>query len=117
MPTQAEHHLINSFSETNSWTDALPVCRQSAVGSSINQIYREDGNRQVCFRLLIFRPRFGMVKGNLDPDCLVVAGTMEFQKTYDFIYFSDSVPILLTDIHRDRISHYPFVLKCLMTWF
>ncbi|EEB16711.1 hypothetical protein Phum_PHUM433330 [Pediculus humanus corporis] len=47
MPTRAELPLQDiAFSESNSWTDALPVCRESAVGSSINQIYREDGNRQ-----------------------------------------------------------------------
>ncbi|KAK6632875.1 hypothetical protein RUM43_012614 [Polyplax serrata] len=47
MPTRAELPLHDiTYSEANSWTDALPVCRESAVGSSINQIYREDGNRQ-----------------------------------------------------------------------
>lgn len=49
MPTISElpipSHL--TFSDSDSWTDDLPVCRQSGVGSSINQIYREDGNRQV----------------------------------------------------------------------
>ncbi|OXU29520.1 hypothetical protein TSAR_003832 [Trichomalopsis sarcophagae] len=29
-----------------SWTDDLPVCKQSGVGLSTNQIYREDGYRQ-----------------------------------------------------------------------
>ncbi|CAL1673770.1 unnamed protein product [Lasius platythorax] len=28
------------------WTDDLPVCKQSGVGFSTNQIYREDGYRQ-----------------------------------------------------------------------
>lgn len=47
MPTRAELPLPSiSYSGSNSWTDALPICRQSGVGSSINQIYREDGNRQ-----------------------------------------------------------------------
>ncbi|CAG5076916.1 Similar to Tab1: TGF-beta-activated kinase 1 and MAP3K7-binding protein 1 (Mus musculus) [Cotesia congregata] len=32
-------------SEDN-WTDALPVCKESGVGFSTNQIYREDGYRQ-----------------------------------------------------------------------
>ncbi|CAG0905156.1 unnamed protein product [Darwinula stevensoni] len=30
----------------NSWTDDLPICRQSGVGFSTNQVYREDGRRQ-----------------------------------------------------------------------
>lgn len=46
MPTRAELPNV-TYSGSNSWTDALPICRQSGVGSSINQIYREDGNRQV----------------------------------------------------------------------
>ncbi|KAK6622279.1 hypothetical protein RUM44_002086 [Polyplax serrata] len=51
MPTRAELPLHDiTYSEANSWTDALPVCRESAVGSSINQIYREDGNRQAKVR-------------------------------------------------------------------
>lgn len=54
MPTRAELPLQDvTFSESNSWTDALPVCRESAVGSSINQIYREDGNRQVSFQFYV----------------------------------------------------------------
>ncbi|GLH04118.1 Probable protein phosphatase CG10417 [Gryllus bimaculatus] len=48
MPTRAElprsNHL--SYQEGHSWTDDLPVCRQSGVGFSTNQIYREDGYRQ-----------------------------------------------------------------------
>lgn len=36
----------HKFQTTDSWTDALPVCKQSAVGSSTNQIYREDGSRE-----------------------------------------------------------------------
>lgn len=28
------------------WIDDLPVCKQSGIGFSMNQIYREDGNRQ-----------------------------------------------------------------------
>ncbi|XP_022918161.2 TGF-beta-activated kinase 1 and MAP3K7-binding protein 1-like [Onthophagus taurus] len=34
------------FQTSKSWTDDLPVCKQSGVGSATNQIYREDGNRQ-----------------------------------------------------------------------
>lgn len=30
----------------HSWTDDLPVCKESGVGFSTNQIYREDGYRQ-----------------------------------------------------------------------
>ncbi|XP_018336381.1 TGF-beta-activated kinase 1 and MAP3K7-binding protein 1-like [Agrilus planipennis] len=38
---------IQSFYQTDkSWTDDLPVCKQSGVGFSTNQIYREDGHRQ-----------------------------------------------------------------------
>ncbi|XP_011505177.1 PREDICTED: TGF-beta-activated kinase 1 and MAP3K7-binding protein 1-like isoform X2 [Ceratosolen solmsi marchali] len=37
----------NFFQDTQqSWTDDLPVCKQSGVGFSTNQIYREDGYRQ-----------------------------------------------------------------------
>ncbi|CAH1795407.1 unnamed protein product [Owenia fusiformis] len=38
---------INSQSSTYalSWTDDLPVCHESGVGFSTNQIYREDGHR------------------------------------------------------------------------
>ncbi|KAJ9592964.1 hypothetical protein L9F63_015334, partial [Diploptera punctata] len=35
-----------SRTKTYSWTDDLPVCRESGVGFSTNQIYREDGYRQ-----------------------------------------------------------------------
>ncbi|XP_054257236.1 TGF-beta-activated kinase 1 and MAP3K7-binding protein 1-like [Macrosteles quadrilineatus] len=42
MPTRAEVPTQDS----NSWTDALPVCRLSGIGYSTNQIYREDGYRQ-----------------------------------------------------------------------
>ncbi|XP_071441161.1 TGF-beta-activated kinase 1 and MAP3K7-binding protein 1-like [Hetaerina americana] len=35
-----------TYQEPKSWTDDLPVCKQSGVGSSTNQIYREDGYRQ-----------------------------------------------------------------------
>lgn len=34
------------FQTNDSWTDALPVCKLSGVGSSSNQIYREDGSRE-----------------------------------------------------------------------
>ncbi|XP_046384331.1 TGF-beta-activated kinase 1 and MAP3K7-binding protein 1-like [Ischnura elegans] len=48
MPIRAEiprsSHM--TYQEPKSWTDDLPVCKQSGVGSSTNQIYREDGYRQ-----------------------------------------------------------------------
>lgn len=34
------------YQTSKSWTDDLPVCKQSGVGSCTNQIYREDGYRQ-----------------------------------------------------------------------
>uniref|UniRef100_A0A1B6FLQ9 TGF-beta-activated kinase 1 and MAP3K7-binding protein 1 n=1 Tax=Cuerna arida TaxID=1464854 RepID=A0A1B6FLQ9_9HEMI len=43
MPTRAE--LPRTCQDSNSWTDALPVCRLSGIGYSTNQIYREDGHR------------------------------------------------------------------------
>ncbi|XP_067007511.2 TGF-beta-activated kinase 1 and MAP3K7-binding protein 1 [Anabrus simplex] len=48
MPTRAELPRSNplSYQEAHNWTDDLPVCRQSGVGFSTNQIYREDGYRQ-----------------------------------------------------------------------
>lgn len=49
MPTRAElprtdHHF--AYEEQHSWTDDLPVCKQSGVGYSTNQIYRQDGHRR-----------------------------------------------------------------------
>lgn len=35
-----------SYQTDKSWTDDLPVCKQSGVGFSTNQIYREDDHRQ-----------------------------------------------------------------------
>ncbi|KAI4460907.1 protein phosphatase 2c [Holotrichia oblita] len=35
-----------TYQASKSWTDDLPVCKESGIGSSTNQIYREDGNRQ-----------------------------------------------------------------------
>nr|CAD7260591.1 unnamed protein product [Timema shepardi] len=48
MPSRRElpHLVPHSYHHARSWTDDLPVCRQSGVGSSTNQIYREDGYRQ-----------------------------------------------------------------------
>lgn len=47
MPTRAERPNLMPFQDTQySWTDDLPVCKQSGVGFSTNQIYREDGYRQ-----------------------------------------------------------------------
>ncbi|KOC70998.1 TGF-beta-activated kinase 1 and MAP3K7-binding protein 1 [Habropoda laboriosa] len=47
MPTRAERPNLIPFQDTQySWTDDLPVCKQSGVGFSTNQIYREDGYRQ-----------------------------------------------------------------------
>lgn len=45
MPTRAVQDL--AYQQSTSWTDALPVCRDSGVGSATNQIYRQDGNRRV----------------------------------------------------------------------
>ncbi|OAD59872.1 TGF-beta-activated kinase 1 and MAP3K7-binding protein 1 [Eufriesea mexicana] len=47
MPTRAERPNLIPFQDAQySWTDDLPVCKQSGVGFSTNQIYREDGYRQ-----------------------------------------------------------------------
>lgn len=46
MPTRAEIPSSSHKPYDNMWTDHLPVCRLSGVGSSTNQLYREDGNRQ-----------------------------------------------------------------------
>ncbi|KAI4479641.1 PREDICTED: TGF-beta-activated kinase 1 and MAP3K7-binding protein 1-like [Polistes canadensis] len=47
MPSRAECINIMPFQDTQyNWTDDLPVCKQSGVGFSTNQIYREDGYRQ-----------------------------------------------------------------------
>ncbi|KAK5644909.1 hypothetical protein RI129_006209 [Pyrocoelia pectoralis] len=35
-----------SYQTDKSWTDDLPVCKQSGVGFATNQIYREDDHRQ-----------------------------------------------------------------------
>ncbi|XP_014272296.1 TGF-beta-activated kinase 1 and MAP3K7-binding protein 1 isoform X1 [Halyomorpha halys] len=46
MPTTSESDRLKNFSvEVPSWTDALPVCKNSGVGYSTNQIYRKDGHR------------------------------------------------------------------------
>ncbi|KAL1490937.1 hypothetical protein ABEB36_011606 [Hypothenemus hampei] len=36
----------DSYKNTESWTDDLPVCKLSGMGFSTNQIYREDGHPQ-----------------------------------------------------------------------
>ncbi|XP_032675271.1 TGF-beta-activated kinase 1 and MAP3K7-binding protein 1-like [Odontomachus brunneus] len=47
MPAGAEHPASMPFQDSQyNWTDDLPVCKQSGVGFSTNQIYREDGYRQ-----------------------------------------------------------------------
>ncbi|XP_014485131.1 PREDICTED: TGF-beta-activated kinase 1 and MAP3K7-binding protein 1-like [Dinoponera quadriceps] len=47
MPTGAERPASMPFQDSQyNWTDDLPVCKQSGVGFSTNQIYREDGYRQ-----------------------------------------------------------------------
>lgn len=48
MPTTSEKDRLKnySFEEVMSWTDDLPVCKNSGVGYSTNQIYRRDGHRQ-----------------------------------------------------------------------
>lgn len=46
MPTRAEIPRPSHHSYEHIWTDDLPVCRLSGVGSSTNQLYREDGMRQ-----------------------------------------------------------------------
>ncbi|KAH0558093.1 TGF-beta-activated kinase 1 and MAP3K7-binding protein 1-like isoform X1 [Cotesia glomerata] len=45
MPVKEMIQMAFEDSEDN-WTDALPVCKESGVGFSTNQIYREDGYRQ-----------------------------------------------------------------------
>lgn len=45
MPAKEFKQMAFEDSEDN-WTDALPVCKESGVGFSTNQIYREDGYRQ-----------------------------------------------------------------------
>lgn len=46
MPTRAEIPRVVCHSYDQRWTDDLPVCRLSGVGSATNQLYREDGMRQ-----------------------------------------------------------------------
>lgn len=47
MSTGAERPASMPFQDSQyNWTDDLPVCKQSGVGFSTNQIYREDGYRQ-----------------------------------------------------------------------
>ncbi|CAH1171098.1 unnamed protein product [Phaedon cochleariae] len=36
----------SSYKNTQSWTDDLPICKNTGIGFSTNQIYREDGNPQ-----------------------------------------------------------------------
>lgn len=40
----SSHNTFNSQSQ--SWTDDLPVCKNTGIGFSINQIYRADGHPQ-----------------------------------------------------------------------
>ncbi|TGZ46146.1 Uncharacterized protein DBV15_05432 [Temnothorax longispinosus] len=47
MSAGAERPASMPFQDSQyNWTDDLPVCKQSGVGFSTNQIYREDGYRQ-----------------------------------------------------------------------
>ncbi|XP_014212865.1 TGF-beta-activated kinase 1 and MAP3K7-binding protein 1-like [Copidosoma floridanum] len=47
MQSEAQHPALTLCpAPQTSWTDDLPVCKQSGVGFSTNQIYREDGHRQ-----------------------------------------------------------------------
>ncbi|XP_012223011.1 TGF-beta-activated kinase 1 and MAP3K7-binding protein 1 [Linepithema humile] len=47
MSTGTERPASMPFQDSQyNWTDDLPVCKQSGVGFSTNQIYREDGYRQ-----------------------------------------------------------------------
>ncbi|KYN03374.1 PREDICTED: TGF-beta-activated kinase 1 and MAP3K7-binding protein 1-like [Cyphomyrmex costatus] len=47
MSASAERPSSMLFQDSQyNWTDDLPVCKQSGVGFSTNQIYREDGYRQ-----------------------------------------------------------------------
>ena len=55
MPTIAESGLqMNGdliglnyrLASTESWTDALPICRHTGVGTQTNQLYRSNGGRQ-----------------------------------------------------------------------
>ncbi|ERL92769.1 hypothetical protein D910_10077 [Dendroctonus ponderosae] len=36
----------NSYKNSESWTDDLPICKNTGIGFSTNQIYREDGHPQ-----------------------------------------------------------------------
>nr|CAH7721580.1 unnamed protein product [Callosobruchus chinensis] len=36
----------SSYKNSQSWTDDLPICKNTGIGFSTNQIYREDGNPQ-----------------------------------------------------------------------
>ncbi|KAK7603863.1 hypothetical protein V9T40_003862 [Parthenolecanium corni] len=47
MPTRSSSGRNNFIGEDNRWTDALPICKESGIGSSSNCIYREDGLRQL----------------------------------------------------------------------
>ncbi|KAK0082632.1 hypothetical protein PV325_010080 [Microctonus aethiopoides] len=47
MPTRDDGPSLMPFGDSqHSWTDDLPVCKNSGLGFSTNQIYREDGYRQ-----------------------------------------------------------------------
>ncbi|XP_076265929.1 TGF-beta-activated kinase 1 and MAP3K7-binding protein 1-like [Rhynchophorus ferrugineus] len=38
--------MQNSYKNSESWTDDLPICKNTGIGFSINQIYRKDGHPQ-----------------------------------------------------------------------
>ncbi|XP_034949919.1 TGF-beta-activated kinase 1 and MAP3K7-binding protein 1-like [Chelonus insularis] len=46
IPLRDDQNLMPFGDTQNSWTDDLPVCKESGAGFSTNQIYREDGLRQ-----------------------------------------------------------------------
>nr|WMZ41604.1 TAB1 protein [Altica viridicyanea] len=37
---------VSTYKNSQSWTDDLPVCKNTGIGYSTNQIYREDGSPQ-----------------------------------------------------------------------
>ncbi|CAH0395356.1 unnamed protein product [Bemisia tabaci] len=46
MPSSSRLGVPPTLSSQTSWTDDLPVCRNSGAGFSTNQIYQEDGHRR-----------------------------------------------------------------------
>lgn len=70
-----------TYQASKSWTDDLPVCKESGIGSSTNQIYREDGNRQEEHD---FEDRFFHIKFDTDSYLYGVFDGYEGAKAVEF---------------------------------